>query len=367
MMPVQPAPAGFDIDPATGMPKLRAARKSATQDPGGLGVSDPFTGTATTPAPASTAVSSPLAAVPRNPTTTATGPPVAPAPTTPPAISTINSPTPSGGIQGVPQAGLRQSSSDLQALSAFLVPNASNPQQAINQFNASHPGSSLAPSWNPDSKTIGLGNGTYLVAPGTGGNQSNQWQVVQRGPETNTNAITNTQTIPVAPVTSVTNNLDPWLHDQISSLLTSAEQPVTANDPTIKAQTDAANVAGQRQLSEARNAAAERAAAEGLPTASVDAAITGNQEKFGENMASMTAGLMQTELQNRRAQVAQMLQLATGQDAQNLTAQLKNLDAAIAEQGMGVQNQQFYDNLSSTIGLDQMALNEWIQSQLMAA
>lgn len=71
------------------------------------------------------------------------------------------------------------------ALSELLASYPNNPQQAIDLFNSRFPGNSLAPSVGPNG-TVGLGNGSYLVAPGSGGNTGTTWQVVQRGTGTGT-------------------------------------------------------------------------------------------------------------------------------------------------------------------------------------
>jgi len=157
---------------------------------------------------------------------------------------------------------------------------------------------------------------------------------------------------------------DPAWHDAILKLLQEGNTPVDPNDPIIKAQMDAARVQGTRDIATARNAAAERAAAEGLPTAAFDQAVTGNQEKLGENLSGLQASLMTNELQNRRAQVVNALGFASGEDARSLQAYLGQIDAALRQTGLSQQNQQFYDSLQLQYVQEQDLMNRFLQSLL---
>lgn len=72
----------------------------------------------------------------------------------------------------------------LQFLSVQLGMHPDNPQAAIDAFFAQFPGdTTIAPKWYPDTKTIGLANGTYLVAPHSGANNAETWFTVTRTPE----------------------------------------------------------------------------------------------------------------------------------------------------------------------------------------
>lgn len=107
-------------------------------------------------------------------------------PTLPPGTFKNDIPafTSPGGIANIqPNSQADQSGlTDQQRLSQILASYPGNPQGAIDAFNAHYPNSSLKPALAHDN-TIGLADGTYLVAPGTGGNSGTSWQVVQRGNE----------------------------------------------------------------------------------------------------------------------------------------------------------------------------------------
>lgn len=223
-----------------------------------------------------------------------------------------------------------------------------NPQGAIDTFNRLNPGNNLAPAWYANNSTIGLGNGTYLVAPNTGGNNSANWQTVPRSPESGSSA---------ASVTPTAASMDPALHQAIMDLLARGTTPVSPDDPTIKSTVDAANVQGQRANQVNRAALAERAAAEGLPTSSFDTSIASANEQLGENLGGLQAQLMTQELQNRRQDVVNALSFATGQDQQALQLQLAQIDEALQQQSLTQQNQQFYDTLGFNIGTENSLLN----------
>lgn len=99
------------------------------------------------------------------------------------------------GPRGTTPSGLEggttpdsQSNDPLQWLGLYLTQYSGNPQQAIDELNKRFPNNPLAPKWYPDTQTIGLANGTYLVAPGTGGNAGKStWETVQRGNESGGN------------------------------------------------------------------------------------------------------------------------------------------------------------------------------------
>lgn len=123
---------------------------------------------------------------------------------TPPAGQTATTPAPAtggvagvGGIQGVTNIPsftatkgadgtitntVPAGTDPLSALSAYLSLNPGNPQAAIDAYNAQFP-NALAPAYESGSNTIGLNNGTYLVAPHTGDNNTDSWQTVTRGDE----------------------------------------------------------------------------------------------------------------------------------------------------------------------------------------
>jgi hypothetical protein len=342
----QTAPDGFEIDPATGMP--RRGRSAKTSVSPLASPTDPLAGLVT---------QGKRGQDPGDPTGVTLPPPTL----TPPPTGTVTAGTSTLGtttnnLKNAPPSFVNINDPVQEAVwAAFAQKNISPRDQGDFQYWVDK--INQTGGWaNPSNKSFWL---SRMAQPQGGvGDYSG-------APETGSTTVTSSSTLPTAPGSVTGPQMDPWLHDQIAKLLSDNQQPVDPNDPIIKAQTDAARVAGTRELTTARNAAAERAAAEGLPTAAFDNAVVGNQEKLGENLSSMTAGLMANELQNRRAQVVNALSSAQGQDAQALNLQLAQIDAALKQQQLGQQNTQFYDSLSSNLGMDAASLNQIIQRLLL--
>jgi hypothetical protein len=175
------------------------------------------------------------------------------------------------------------------------------------------------------------------------------------------------------------------LFSRLSQLADQYSKPVTADDPNIKASSDAYHGETARAVQNFRTRAAERAHAQGVGTGSFDAAIGNAEMSAGRAEASNTTSLMNTELQSRRNMLSQTLQqqgavlsaadqaelqskiaaidgLLKGQSndltarGQDITSQLgnKGLDITqllgqgaqdIQKTGVNNQNSQFYDKL----------------------
>jgi hypothetical protein len=123
--------------------------------------------------------------------------------------------------------------------------------------------------------------------------------------------------------------------DQLySTLQTQAGQSLALNpnDPIIKGQTDAYDAAQQRSR---RNYLSSLAESSG-PLANMSGATRTTAETLGQNDAAFTAQLMGNELQARRQQISDALNgmrsLLTPQQANDLQAELHQMDTAIGQQ-----------------------------------
>jgi hypothetical protein len=132
---------------------------------------------------------------------------------------------------------------------------------------------------------------------------------------------------------------------------------VSMNDPSIKGQADAYAVSQQRAQEAARGDLAERLSQQGLGVTSTggdSGALTqgllGLRQQQGENTGQFNAGLVGAELQNRRAQLQQTLQLAgatmSEQDRNALQKQIAEMGADIQKQQMAQQSSQFGQSLA---------------------
>jgi hypothetical protein len=130
---------------------------------------------------------------------------------------------------------------------------------------------------------------------------------------------------------------------------------VSLDDPTLKGQADAYQVAARRGETRTRAAMAERAAASGtLHSGGFDTGVQGLSEQTGENIAGYGANLVGQELQNRRGALAQNLALANAigarTEAMQLQAQIADIDAHLRAQAMTNQQGQFYAGLQQNQG-----------------
>ena len=167
---------------------------------------------------------------------------------------------------------------------------------------------------------------------------------------------------------------------------------VDPNDPVIKSQTDAFNLAQQREAERTRAAMAQRAAVSGTNySGGFDAGVNRTLQHQGQNEQAFLAQLMQQELNSQRQRASQALGFGTGllsQEQQqalqerlaNLNSQLQTTGYGLQQQlglgdlgvrreglaqqnsqfsaGLGQQNNQFYDELAQTLGLSQAQLNQ---------
>lgn len=149
--------------------------------------------------------------------------------------------------------------------------------------------------------------------------------------------------------------------DQLQGLVGQYGQPVTADDPIIKAQTDAFGAAQTRGAQQGQAAQAEANAYRGIPTGTQDAATAQGYETAALNTGNFQANEMSNELNARRTQLQQTLSLYGGQlsaeQARQLQSQIAAINAQLSNQQMTNQNSQFYDQLGLTAGEQEALLN----------
>jgi hypothetical protein len=156
------------------------------------------------------------------------------------------------------------------------------------------------------------------------------------------------------------------------ALMTQLTAPVTAptaDDPTIKAQTDAFSLSQQRGNEREQNQLAESAAFDNTRTAGGFLSDKlGLEQQRAEAEGAFGADLRGRELQSRRDQVAQALQLGAGylsdQEHQALQKQLADLDAAVRREGIQQQGSIASGDLALRSRLGEGQLNLGLLSEL---
>lgn len=103
----------------------------------------------------------------------------------------------------------------------------------------------------------------------------------------------------------------------------------TADDPTIAPQVAAFKGQGEQALRQAREAYAERASAEGLPTGTLDSAVQQDYENLGKNTGAFSAGLVGQSLQERQANLLGASQIGAGVLNADQAAQLATTQNSI--------------------------------------
>lgn len=144
------------------------------------------------------------------------------------------------------------------------------------------------------------------------------------------------------------------IRDIILSQLAQLQQQPNINDPALAAQSQAYGRARQQSAERERAAQAERAAANGLllggqSSGAFDTTVQGINEQAGQDTAAFDAGLVGQEVQQRRATLERLLQMAvsTGdaESARALQLTLANMDAQLRREQMKQQGSQFNQQL----------------------
>jgi hypothetical protein len=132
--------------------------------------------------------------------------------------------------------------------------------------------------------------------------------------------------------------------------------PTDANSADIAPALQAYDAQSQRDQQTERDALAERYYAQGgdsgsgLQSGAFNTAVQQGAEAAAGNRANFTGSTIYNASQAKRQQLQAMLQTAVGagqtDTAQQIQAQIANIDANLREQGLTQQNQQFNDQLS---------------------
>lgn len=273
--------------------------------------------------------------------------------------------TPKGGIDGVPNFTDPTAANGLQLLSSALASYPSNPQQAIDIFNANPNHGGLGAKWYPDSQTIGLDNGTYLVAPGAGGNPSKtNWQTVVRGPEGDTTHGGTT----IDPNSGLSTDIEDAirkmlqnggstgsplstaLNKQLIDLLNNGGGLNTDRlNQRLSAARSAEATANAAQINDARDALAANGTLSepGTPQGALSTAVDRITRAIAPQYASTVSGIYTDESQQADARLTSAISAATGLDEN----QASNILSAV---GTGTQRQ---------VALAQIALNSLANNQ----
>lgn len=137
------------------------------------------------------------------------------------------------------------------------------------------------------------------------------------------------------------NNTDPArsaLLSRMNGLLDQYSQPVSADDPTIKASTQAYTGQVGRSVNRFKKQAAERAYAEGVPTGAFDSQIGNAELSGGRSIGDFETGMMRDEMMARRDKLMQTLQgagqLLSAQDSADIQNKIANIDAVMKSRGL---------------------------------
>jgi hypothetical protein len=133
------------------------------------------------------------------------------------------------------------------------------------------------------------------------------------------------------------------LRDMLLNQLGIASQPVSASDPGIKQILDAQALTAQRSAERQQSMLAARNSADYLgDSGAQDTGMLGIEQDRGEAVMRGQADVLYQELNNRRTQLTQLLQLAVSSgDAQAAQA----IQAQLAGITLQLQNQQYYSGL----------------------
>lgn len=179
------------------------------------------------------------------------------------------------------------------------------------------------------------------------------------------------------------------VHSNILSRYAEASKPVDENDPFISHQRQVHDAESQRALGMGREAMAARGATQGTPQGASDAYLQSSYENLGKDNAGYAAGLTAQEYDKRRQEIDSLLTLGAGvlsgdetrmlqEEMGTIDAQLKSLagqnayslgtgQLGLGQQGLNNQNQQFYDQMGNSNGIQEALMNQYFMSQLMGS
>lgn len=183
----------------------------------------------------------------------------------------------------------------------------------------------MSPEGPPEGGTASAGGGA-ASAPGGGGSDLSSFlmQLLMRG---NGNSTDPARTA---------------LLGRMNALMDQYSQPVTADDPTIKASTQAYTGQVGRSLNAFKKQAAERAYAEGVPTGAFDSQIGNAQMAGGRAIGDNENQMMRDEMLSRRSNLMSTMQgagsLLSAQDAADIQNKIANIDAVMKSRGLDIES-----------------------------
>lgn len=152
-----------------------------------------------------------------------------------------------------------------------------------------------------------------------------------------------------APSASDVSNFGQFLMGRATGQIPDSSLPalqVDPNDPIIRAQTDAYRL---QDTNASKNYLSNLAATSG-PNTNISAETRAANEQVGQDVAGFQASAMQTELSARRAEIQSALQgeqgFITSEQALQLQDEAQQIDAQLAEMGLGMNESQFERNLA---------------------
>lgn len=89
--------------------------------------------------------------------------------------------------------------------------------------------------------------------------------------------------------------------DTVNGIIQNNSGTASASDPAISSAVSAFKGEGEQAMRQAQESAAARARAEGASTGALDSSIAGGYDTLGQNTGAYSAGLVNTENNNRRA------------------------------------------------------------------
>ena len=166
---------------------------------------------------------------------------------------------------------------------------------------------------------------------------------------------------------------DDAVRSAIMSALAEGQRPVDASDPVVAPILAAMNAQAQRSKDYNSQQLAERLSAQNLlHSGAYDVGQAGYNQQIDQATQGQTAQVMMGLLTDRRNRLMQALQVGANylnaDQARQLQAELSNVNSALQSYGVQqsaglgllsslLQNQQFYDQLGLTAGVDQAMLN----------
>jgi hypothetical protein len=149
---------------------------------------------------------------------------------------------------------------------------------------------------------------------------------------------------------------DPRSSQLYDELMKRSQQGLTvnANDPHIKAQTDAASVAGNREMLHSQQAAAERGGA--YNTGGQANFARASAEHLGNNMANLTGQLLGREVDARRKEISDALSGRQGMLSQEESSRLREQDQRLQGRAQDLGWQQ-----NQSANQEAMTQNAWMR------